>query len=309
MGGVGATAAPAAVMARHGRSFHWASRLLATRDAERCARLYAFCRRVDDLADEGETEPARRALDGIRADLLAGASAERDVGEVLDLAAACEIPRSALLAFVDGVGRDLVPRPMASEAELIRYAYGVAGTVGLMLCGALGVKDPRALPFAVDLGVAMQLTNIARDVVEDAGRGRRYLPGAWLSPATTPEAILRGDPRVRADVWRAVRRLLSLAEAYYRSADRGMAFLPARARLGILTASRVYEAIGSEVLRSGESAYGSRRAMVSAAGKLRHTLRALLAFASPRSWIRPSRGHWASLHAPLRALPGADPAA
>jgi len=308
MGGV-AGVSPRAVLARHGRSFHWASRLLAGPDAERCARLYAFCRHVDDLVDGGPPETAQRAMHGLRCDLLRGRSDDPTLTGFLRLADACDIPRHLVLAFLDGVATDLGPVAVRDERELLRYAYGVAGTVGLMMCAALGVRDRRALPFAIDLGVAMQLTNVCRDVAEDAGAGRLYLPRSLLRPTTSAAAIRRGEWRALEDARRAVRTLLGLADRFYRSADLGMRYLPRRARLGILTASRVYEAIGDEILAQPPSAW-TRRAVVGPRRKLGRTLRAIGALLRPRSWNRgrPPR-HDAALHGPLRALPGADPAA
>lgn len=299
-----------AVLAHHGRSFHWASRLLAGEDADRCARLYAFCRRVDDWVDEGDPGDAAARLERLRHDIRRGESHDPAVADFLRLAESSGISQALALAFVDGVATDLGRVALHDEAELLRYAYGVASTVGLMMCAVLGVRDPRALPFAIDLGIAMQLTNICRDVAEDAAVGRRYLPETILHPDTRLEGLARGDAAARRDARRAVRLLLAQADRFYRSADEGMRYLPWRARLGILTASRVYEAIGPVVLGQGDEDWG-RRAVVGPGRKLLRTARAVGALLlRPRYWRRtPGPPHDAGLHRALRSLPGANPKA
>lgn len=297
------------VLAHHGKSFAWAARWLGEGEAARTALLYAFCRRLDDLVDEKPPEEAREALACVRRDLARGASGDPVVASFLQLRREIGLPRAVVDAFVDGLASDLGPVRVAHPSALVRYAYGAAGSVGVMLCAAFGVRDARALPFAVDLGVAMQLTNIARDVLEDARRDRVYLPESLLSPRVTPRALVLGDPEARIEAYVAVRRLLDLADRFYRSADLGMRFLPWRARLAVLTASRVYEAIGGAIGREPHL-YWKRRAVVGRAGKLWHTLRAVASLvARPRYWnVRRAPVHDAQLHVPLRGLPGADPA-
>ncbi len=299
-----------AVLARHGRSFHWASRLLSGVQAERAARLYAFCRRVDDLADAADAATAAPALQRIRRDLQDGASSDPLVEDFLRLCIETAIPLEVVLRFLDAVESDLGRVRMADRSQLVRYAYGVAGTVGLMMCAVLEVRRAEALPFAVDLGVAMQLTNVARDVAEDARCDRRYLPAGDLPASLEPREILAAGPAQRIALETAVHGLLHLAGSFYRSADAGMHHLPWRARLGILTASRVYEGIGSELRRSG-SDFLDRRIVLGTGSKLRHTLRALGALLfRPRYWgLGRARPHAAALHLALRRLPGADPAA
>ncbi len=296
-----------AVLAHHGRSFHWASRLLGQSHAERCALLYAFCRHVDDLVDEGDPGQAAHALSALRWSL----ARTEDPSGMPDAVRRLGIEPDVARAFVDGVASDLGPVRVADVEGLVRYAYGVAGTVGLMMCSALEVSEPQALPFAVDLGIGMQLTNIARDVLEDAERGRVYLPATWVGQRCTAAAIAGGDPDARLAAWAAVDRLIALAECYYRSADRGMRYLPTRARAGILTASRVYESIGTEIRRRGPERYWARRTVVSNAGKLWQTFRALVYFAgtlpTSRAQVRPA--HDQRLHFALGSAPGADRAA
>lgn len=290
------------VLARHGRSFHFASRFLSRKHATRAARLYAFCRDVDDLADLGDPETATRRLTRIERDLAYDGRADPLVADFLDLAEETGLQVSAARELVAGVRSDIGRVEIADVDELLRYSYRVAGTVGLMMCAVLDAHDPRAQPFAIDLGIAMQLTNMARDVMEDARSGRRYLPGVWVDHAP-PEEIATGAKRLRAPVCAAVRRLLLLADAYYESGEAGLIHLPRRARLSIRIAARIYRAIGEELERRSFAPWPDR-AVVPRARKLLIASGALLEFG--RGSRAPAE-HGASLHVALTGLPGANP--
>lgn len=291
------------LLRRRGKSFAWASRLLPAGRRLGVVRLYAFCRQADDLADELPPEQAEARLDALLADLHAGRSADPLLADFLDLSHRHRLPRAAALHLLQALRADCRPRVLGQEDALLRYAYGVAGTVGLLISPLIGVEDPAAAPFAVDLGVAMQLTNIARDVLEDARRGRRYLP----LPAEldcTPQAIARGDPEARRMAWGAIQDLLLLAEPYYQSAEFGMHFIPARERLAILTAARVYRAIGGRIQALGPAGYWAQRARVAAPSKARISLQA--ARDLPR--LPAGERHDPALHRALTGLPGCVPA-
>jgi len=196
---------------------------------------------------------------------------------------------------------------MRSDRELIRYCYRVAGTVGLMMSPVLGVGGDRARPHAVDLGVAMQLTNICRDVAEDAERGRTYLPERRLRRAgTTPQALLEGEAD-REAVSEVVRDLLELADDYYESGRAGMQFIPRRSRLAIMVASRVYRAIGVK-LRRGRCDPLAGRTVVGPFGKIRRVAGALTSFLNPFG-SSPGVPHDRRLHWALSDMPGTNPPA
>ncbi|HEU0078108.1 MAG TPA: squalene/phytoene synthase family protein, partial [Longimicrobiaceae bacterium] len=182
----------------------------------------------------------------------------------------------------------------------------VASTVGLMMCAVLGVRCREAHPHAVDLGIAMQLTNICRDVAEDAYHGRVYLPAERLRRAgTSTEALLAGTAG-RAAVARAVAGVLELADRYYASADGGMRDLPPRARPAILVASRVYRAIGVRLRKRGCDALAGRT-VVRTPEKAFWGTRALAACLRPAILgIGPRWRHDGGLHAALRGLPGVN---
>ena len=294
------------VLARKSKSFSWAARLFDRRTADDAAILYRFCRFVDDIADHQTMLSARSRLALIQADLEYGDSETPEVRALIELAQRRRMSLKLPRLLVDAVRADTGDVGLVSERELLRYAYGVASTVGLMMCAVMGVREPAAKPFAVDLGIAMQLTNIARDVVEDAWRGRRYLPGEWLVTDLPPAHILNASPETRARILRARDNLLDLAGAYYRSAERGMRFIPWRARLAVLTAARLYEAIGERLL-SGDVDWG-QRAFVSRGVKIRKTLGAWRQLLSnPIFWNVGRRpAHAARLHRALKGLPGVN---
>ena len=184
--------------------------------------------------------------------------------------------------LLDGLISDLGHQAIADEPSLIRYAYLVAGTVGLMVCDVLDVDDPVACKAAINLGIAMQLTNIARDVHEDAVAGRRYLPATWWDAA--PADIAAPSPDMQRNGAAAVLRLLNLADGYYASAQCGFAFLPLSSRIGLAVAARVYRGIGAELRRRG-GAFHQGRVYVPRWRKAVLTVAAIVSLASPNKPI------------------------
>ena len=248
-----------AVLARCGRSFRLAGRLLPGDCLRDAATLYAFCRTVDDLADEA-TDPAAAEADllALRGAIIAGDRSHMVARPFLALRDSHGTRTASAVTLIDTVMRDLHPVRLADETALMEYAYGAAGTVGEMMCAVLGVSSAQALPYAVDLGMAMQLTNIARDVIEDAQAGRIYLPATWLPDNTTADILpSRADP-----VFAAVERLLACADRRYRSGEQGLVFLPPRVRPAIRAAARIYEEIGLRILRKGPAYLTAGRCVV-----------------------------------------------
>lgn len=294
-----------AVLAAGSKTFHFASLFLPAHRRADAALLYAFCRHVDDLADEApDAVTARAALAEVEAELRSEAPARPLLAALLALFQRQGIPLEPALALVDGVRSDLDPVALADDAALVRYGYKVAGTVGLMMSGVLGVRADVAGPHAVDLGIAMQITNICRDVKEDAERGRVYLPAtrlAALGVPPGPEAVLRAREPVRA----VVADLLALADRYYASGEDGMRHIPWRARLAILVAARVYRAIGVRLLARGGDALAGRT-VVPLASKLWTALVAVLSFVRVSTRRAP---HLPGLHRAIAGWSGSDPAA
>lgn len=293
---------PEAVLAHHGRSFHLASRFLDRDDADRVARLYRFCRYVDDLADEAlDASTARHDLDRVERS-LAGLVGDPVVDDFRELTQGCPTSLAAARELVAGVRSDLASVRIADEEELMRYCYRVAGTVGVLMCGVLDVHDPEAHAFAVDLGMAMQLTNICRDVSEDAASDRRYLPASLLGEVE-PIDLLAPGPDLRRDIAETVGWLLAEADVRYRSGESGLVHLPRRARRGIWVASRVYREIGHRLRRRGCRTWHGRvvvptsRKLVVAAGALAQERRVR---------ERPAPSHDGGLHRALVGLVGTD---
>lgn len=294
-----------ASLARHAHTFHLAARLLPAAVRDDAALVYAFCREVDDTADEAtDAGAAAAALDRLRAEVLGDAPARPLVAGLREAAERLELPLRSAAELIDGVTSDLGPVRVADDEGLLRYCYRVAGTVGLMMCAVLRVNSREARPHAVDLGIGMQLTNICRDVAEDARRGRVYLPADRLRRAgVDPEALVAGAAAPRA-VAGVVSDVLAVADLYYASADDGMRDLPPRVRPAILVASRVYRAIGVRLRSRGCDALAGRT-VVPAPDKALWGTRALAACLRPE--IRGAgarRTHDSTLHASLRGMPG-----
>ncbi len=291
-----------AVMAHHARSFQWAAHFLAPEDRDAAAVVYAFCRLVDDIADEhGDADE----LALLEREVLGEAEPRPLVRAFLTVCDERRIDIRSATELIEGVKSDLADVRIQSDARLLRYCYRVAGTVGLMMCGVLGVDDPKALAHAIDLGVAMQLTNICRDVLEDAERGRVYLPAHRLAIQHVKQTDLLDGTADRAGVAAVVRDLLELAETYYASAEKGFCYIPARSRFAIVVASRLYRAIGRKLLRRHRGDALRGRTIVHGAHK------SVLVAASFFHYIRPSflgigsrANHDRNLHRALRGLPG-----
>lgn len=231
------------VIVRHSKSFSLASKLLSGPARDEVAVLYAWCRRADDAVDLAPPAERRERVERLYDELVAiygGDPLDDPVLEAFrDLVRRRAIPMEYPLALLHGMRSDVGSVRVETTDELLVYCYRVAGVVGLMLCHVFGLSDTRARENATHLGIAMQLTNICRDVREDRERDRRYLPAEVL-------ATSRGADE-RTLVQRAVEQLLGLAERYYRSADAGFHALPLRAALAARAARRVYAAIGHEL--------------------------------------------------------------
>ncbi len=296
-----------AVLSEKARSFRWAAQFLSRDQHDDAAIVYAFCRLVDDTADEApDKDHAARGLERLRAELDGTAAARPVIDAFLTLAARRGLDLDAARELILGVATDLEPVRLPDDVALLRYCYRVASTVGLMMCAVIEVRDPSALPFAVDLGVAMQLSNICRDVAEDAAMGRVYLPATRLRfHGTSPQALLDGHAP-REAVAAVVRDLLALADAYYASAEQGMRFIPPRSRAAILVASRVYRAIGVR-LRQNRCDALAGRTIVPWTQKSRWVLDALARMARPHVLgLTPAPRHDRALHLALDGLPGAN---
>jgi phytoene synthase len=265
------TTAPRDVIAHHSKSFALASKLLPAGARDDAAVLYAWCRRADDAVD-GDA-PASNVID-VLAEELTDAYGQRTRDPLLSafgrVVRRRGIPRIYPGELLAGMAMDLRGTEYATLDDLIVYAWRVAGVVGLMMTHVLGIDDDDALVPAAHLGIAMQLTNICRDVAEDRARGRVYIPAGM----TTHD-------------------LLAVADRYYRSADRGFIALPFRAAIGVASARDIYAAIGPRIDDTGARAYVPRHRKL--AGVALATLRTFATL--PRRALR-RRDH----HVPYRTL-------
>ena len=294
----------------NGKTFHWARRFLGPRMGHDAARLYAFCRLLDDLAD-GDLPHGPARLTAIHTSLTSGltsgpdAISDPDLAEFMPFMTEKALPHDVVVALIDGLLMDQGPVALTSQDEVVRYGYHVAGTVGLMMCRILDCTEDAAYGHAIDLGIAMQLTNIARDVLEDARMGRRYLPADWCRGMTADDitrAAMTHDQEGIATIRGGVQKLLGLAETYYASGITGLNYLPLRAHLAILIAARAYRQIGVQLARHGTN-WHQGRTVTSTATKALTTAVALPMMA--RRLKTPAR-HQHQLHDALTGLPYAQ---
>jgi 15-cis-phytoene synthase len=241
-------------------SFHAASRLLPPAVRDPALALYAFCRLADDAVDEGDDKTAavlrlRDRLDRVYAGRPADAAADRAFAAVVD---GFDMPRALPDALLEGMAWDAVGRRYDDLSGVLAYSARVAAAVGAMMCVLMRVREADALARACDLGLAMQLTNIARDVGEDARAGRLYLPQDWLrAEGITPEGFL-ASPAATPAIRRVTARLLARADRLYQRAGAGVPALPWACRPGIFAAGAIYAGIGGAVARNGHDAVTMR---------------------------------------------------
>lgn len=235
------------------KTFFAASRLLPPRMREASIALYAFCRVADDLVDEGPAGPEplgvlSRRLDAIYAGCPQAHVEDRALAAVVSL---YRLPRPLLDALLEGFAWDAQARRYETLEDVQDYGARVAGSVGAMMAWLMGARDAQTLARACELGVAMQLTNICRDVGTDARMGRLYLPRQWLREAgVDPDAWL-AQPECTPALQSVVERLLKEADRLYAQASLGIAQLPADCRPAIAAARLVYAEIGQQLRRDG----------------------------------------------------------
>jgi phytoene synthase len=270
---------------RGSTSFAAAARLFDPRIREDAYMLYAWCRHCDDEIDGQVMGHGAVGLDPVLAGRklaeLEDKTRRAMAGETTDDPAFAAFQRVALrhgipaqhpLDLLQGFRMDVEGYAYRTLQDTLLYAYHVAGVVGVMMARVMGVRDIATLRRASDLGLALQLTNIARDVIEDAKGGRVYLPAEWLGTAAeSPAALI--DPANRPAVFSATERLLAEAEPYYASARWGLKALGFRSAWAIAAAHAVYRQIGVKVRAMGASGM-DRRAVTGTATKLALVLRA-----------------------------------
>lgn len=254
------------LISQAGKTFYFATLWLEKSVRCHAALAYDFCRTVDDIADGVLSTTERDTqLRAIGRAVLVGDTDHELVRPLAPLLARYPEIREPLAALVDACREDTPSLNITSEEDLVHYAHGVAGNVGLIMYPILGGEVSAGLSYAADLGIAMQCTNIARDVFEDLARDRVYLPRGWLGGRDMRELLDRrfGSEEV---VVAAVKRLLRLADERYARGLSGLQYLAPENRFAIKVAARCYAAIGERVIREGR--LSRERAVVPLARKV-----------------------------------------
>ncbi|MDB2359790.1 phytoene/squalene synthase family protein [Alphaproteobacteria bacterium] len=246
---------------KHGKSFYWASFFLPKRNKDAATKLYSICRFFDDLADDNN-EDQTKILTGEFKKICDDLS-----HPINEFFTSHNLSIKILGDLVDGLVKDQTDVRIKNEKELIQYAYQVAGTVGLMMSPLIMVNNNKANKHAIDLGIAMQLTNIARDIYEDALMNRIYLPQDWISNTNISELTDISSNKDLIQIKSAIKRLILLSETYYKNGFAGMRYIPLKTRLAIFFAAKIYRAIGQKI-KKNRYEYSYKRIYVSTIEKL-----------------------------------------
>jgi len=262
------------ITAQHSRSFYFASGFLPEEKRSAVRALYAFCRTVDDIVDEPSDARQDSQLDYWRTMVETASFADNDLVAAAwaDTLTRYHIPRHYALQLIDGVARDLSQSRYQTFDELATYCYSVASTVGLMSMYIVGFTNPEAVPYAIKLGVALQMTNILRDVGEDYNNGRLYLPREELAFHSIREADI-AEGRI-ANNWRQFMRFqIDRTRQLYEESWPGIKMLERDGQLAVGAASVFYQGILDEIERKDYDVF-TGRASLSTWGKVRRMLRA-----------------------------------
>ena len=242
------------LISTHAKSFSWAGFFLAKQTFENGSNLYDFCRTLDDIADENTSlDLKKQKFNKMKKDFIEKNFENILIKNIDNLIKKFNISEKVILDLFDGIESDIKENiEFKTKRELLVYSYRVAGTVGLMMAKILKVDSKIALRSAVDLGIAMQLTNIARDVVEDSGRNRKYIDHDFIK----------------------IKETLGIAELFYKSSFKSIKEIPLINRFAILVARRVYREIGNNILRKKdlENYNKSGKIFVNKIGKIKQTI-------------------------------------
>lgn len=284
------------VLAQHAKSFHLAGLFLPKKNLVDASLIYTFCRLVDDISDEEFSENPIEDLHTLEKELYNPDQARPLVQRLLTLSEEKSISKQVYLDLIYGCKKDIKGQNIATLNDLIEYCYEVAGTVGLMMAQILDVKSKEALKFAIDAGIALQLTNISRDVLEDLEKGRCYIPERWILGAGYEMGEFYNKQIHEDLVISYTKQLLSLADNYYKSSYNGLNKIPFKSRLGICIALKLYRKIGRKLLRKGANPLKGRT-MLTGFEKILGILSGLKLFLSPKVLgLMPSRRHKEHLH-------------
>ncbi len=258
---------------REGKSFYWASFFLPKRYKTNAGILYSICRYFDDIADKynkDQTIYLKNSIEEIK---------NNKKNKVNIFLQKNKINNVIFIDLIEGLILDQKKPRIKNEKELIKYSYHVAGTVGLMMSKIIGVKNIKAEPSAIDLGIGMQLTNIARDVYEDSKMERVYLPANWIPNISLKNLNNLHELSLEKDeiISDAIHKVISLSEKFYKNGFAGLKYIPLSTRLGIFIAANVYRGIGIKI-KSNKKKYIRKRVYLNSFEKTLITLKSVFIF-------------------------------
>ncbi len=258
---------------KEGKSFYWASFFLPKSYKENAGTLYSICRYFDDIADkysEDQTVYLKNSIEEIRTN---------NNNKVNIFLKKNKINNLIFIDLIEGLILDQKKIRIQNKEELLKYSYHVAGTVGLMMSKIIGVKHDKAAQSAIDLGIGMQLTNIARDVYEDSKMKRIYLPANWI-----PDISLKNlaDPYNKTSqkderISNAIHEVICLSDKFYENGFAGLKYIPLSTRLGIFIAANIYRGIGIKI-KSNKKKYLRKRVYLNLFEKSIITFKSILLF-------------------------------
>lgn len=327
---------PETMMFNHGKSFYFASQVFSKKIFIRISYLYAFCRFVDDTADEQSPETALSELkfisnqisempqtvNGLEDSPFSNNVSKNSCNDLSKLPTS-HIPSKTkiqisltelilklnhygventhLLVLTEGALFDVEQNVIQTKSQLIQYCYMVAGVVGQMMCPLIQVQDKKAKPFAIDLGIGMQLTNICRDVLEDAKNGRTYLPLEDLNSKQLNILTLSQLGQTPIELRNLIKKYLHLADVYYQSSFHGLAYIPLRPRIAILLASNIYRSIGLKIKKNNYDVLKGR-VFLTTSEKVWVSFKSLIKMLHLRFWFAGT--HHTILHEDLKSIKG-----
>ena len=259
----------------YGKSFYWAGKFLKKDIFADCSILYAFCRIADDLVDNNKNSKSK--IDKFIKEYSNIKSKNTIINQFKKIQIKYNIPNKFINDLFYGIKLDTKTVKIKSKEEIIKYSYYVAGTVGAMMAHIFSTTHPKAIKHAIDLGIAMQLTNIARDVVTDAKLGRIYLPQNFFRQNIKVKDIVN-ENFDRSKLFAAITKVIIMSEKFYKSGNDGIKYLPWAIRFPIFLASSLYQRIGVKIINSNINKYFNSRIYVGFFEKLFITLKTFFIF-------------------------------
>ncbi len=218
------------IIYKNSKSFYWASKFLPKKILKKVINIYAFCRLQDDLVDEGIKIEDSSELE-----------------ELENIIKSYGVSKNIISNLMEGINSDKNFKRFKDNSELLRYCYKVAGVVGLMMIKALDIKQSEAKYFAIDMGMAMQLTNISRDIMQDYKKNRIYIPeNTGINKDNISDMTSENEIKLK----KVVNQIILKSEIYYKSSLNGLRYIPIRSRLAILVSLRIYQAIGIKITKT-----------------------------------------------------------